>query len=1395
MSKSITFIDSRVTNYKTLIAGLEDGNTWVLLDANRDGVLQMQQALAGYSDLDAIHVISHGSPGTVYLGSTVLDAGNLNQFLAPLLSIGQALSAQGDLLLYGCNVGAGAAGYDFLNLLAAATGADVAASDDLTGAAVQGGDWVLEQASGAIEATALAIGDFSGVLAANTAPTFSVPNGKATTDFGFNEVGQSVALQADSKILVAGYSFNGASSNFALARYSTDGSLDKTFDTDGKVTTNFASYAYGYSITMQANGKILVAGSSGNDFALARYNTNGSLDTTFDADGKITTSFGNDSATGNSVTLQADGKILVAGSSGSGFTLARYNADGKIDTTFDADGMVTTSFDLYSAGSSVTVQANGKILVAGTGSSYINGGDTAVFALARYNTDGSLDTTFDADGKVITSFDSTDSYGYSVTVQADGKILVAGTNNSYINGEAVSTFALARYNADGNLDTTFNDDGQLTTDFGTYANGQSVTVQSDGKILVAGSSGGDFALARYNADGNLDKTFDIDGKVTTDFGLNEIGYSVTVQADGKILVTGLKYDPSSSTFDFALARYNADGSLDTTFSSAENTLNHNVICIEGYGDAVLAQNAHIFDKQLAAAGSYSGATLTLARHGGASTQDVFSAMSSGTLSTLTANSYFSVDSTTIGRTTANANGTLTLVFNKNATQALVNKAMQQISYSNSSDAPPATVQIDWTFSDGNSGVQGTGGAMSVTGSSTVNITPTNDAPVSAYHNLPVQNLATNVPFTYALPGGTFTDPDLEALSYSVGMSDSSGVPPWLSIDKATGTLSGTPDAWDVGNLNVRITARDGSGATISNDFRLNISTPSSVIDGTAGNDKLTALGGDDVLNGFAGNDTLDGGASSDTMLGGDGADLYHVRDSGDRINEVNANVATGGIDTVCSYLDSYTLTANVENGRIMNGSAASLAGNSLNNLLYAGAGNNLLDGDAGIDTVSYAYANAAVKVSLAIATAQATGGSGADTLLGIENLAGSNYNDTLTGGNGNNLFDGGVGNDALIGGAGNDTYVVDNAGDKVFESTTTTSSVDAGGIDLVKSNVNFILGAYIEKLTLTGTTAINGTGNTLANMLTGNAGANTLDGGIGADTLIGGAGNDTYVVDQSGDKVFESTTITSSVNAGGTDLVKSNMSFTLGAYIEKLTLTGTANINGTGNTLANTLTGNAGKNTLDGGSGADAMLGGAGNDTYIVDQSGDKVFESTTTTSSVDAGGIDLVKSSVSFTLGAFLENLTLTGAVTINGTGNALANTLTGNAGKNTLNGGSGNDALIGGGGQDKLSGGAGNDTFYFKAINDTGLTATTWDIISDFIHGQDKIDLSMLDANGATAKNDAFIFNSTNAAGQLRYVYNDTTDTGMLYGSTDADSSAEFAIMLTGMSNAALTASDFIL
>jgi uncharacterized delta-60 repeat protein len=232
----------------------------------------------------------------------------------------------------------------------------------------------------------------------------------------------------------------------------------------------------------------------------------GELDPSFDGDGRVLTDFGGDDF-GSAMAIQSDGKIVSAGRSDAGaqpaanFALARHNPDGSLDPTFGSDGTVLTDFGSSEAPEAVEIQADGKIVAAGLSG---GGADIADFALARYNPDGSLDLTFGGDGIVLTDFGALDGAN-DIAIQADGKIVAAGTT---LAGDNPFNFALARYNPDGSLDAAFDGDGRVLTDFGSGEGAQDVGIQADGKIVAAGFSfaganPGNFALARYLPNGPL----------------------------------------------------------------------------------------------------------------------------------------------------------------------------------------------------------------------------------------------------------------------------------------------------------------------------------------------------------------------------------------------------------------------------------------------------------------------------------------------------------------------------------------------------------------------------------------------------------------------------------------------------------------------------------------------------------------------------------------------------------------------------------------------------------------------------------------------------------------------------------------------------------------------------
>ena len=435
------------------------------------------------------------------------------------------------------------------------------------------------------------------------------------------------------------------------------------------------------------------------------------------------------------------------------------------------------------------------------------------------------------------------------------------------------------------------------------------------------------------------------------------------------------------------------------------------------------------------------------------------------------------------------------------------------------------------------------------------------------------------------------------------------------------------------------------------------SSPASVIWGGGGNDTITGNAGGDTLWGQAGNDTLVGGDGDDRLIGGAGADSHS---GGNGIDIASYEDATSGVTVNLGSLSSNT------------GDAVGDTFTSIEIIIGSG------------------FADTLIAASATSATFD--GGAGNDTLTG------SSASDYLYGGAGNDTLNGGGGADLLAGQGGDDTYVVDNASDVVVED-------EGQGTDLVQSSITYTLGVNVENLTLTGSSAINGTGNALDNIITGNSGNNTLTGGDGNDTLngnggtdtmLGGNGNDIYYVDGSTDVVTELT-------GAGIDEVRSTVTYTLGNYLENLTLLGSSAINGTGNGLdniivgnsaSNTLTGNGGNDTLDGGGGNDTLVGGSGDDIYIVDASGDVVTEAS-------GQGVDTVRSTAAaYTLSANVENLILMGAASINGTGNSANNVITGNGAANVLDGGAGSDTLIGG---------DGNDTYIIDSIGDIVVETVT--------------------------------------------------------------------------------------
>lgn len=314
-------------------------------------------------------------------------------------------------------------------------------------------------------------------------------NGIQITETQYDADANAVAIQKDGKIVIAGD---------YLVRYNIDGTLDNSFSEDG--IQNISNYAT-YSLAIQEDGKILVAGTifgsseSGYDFAVSRYNIDGSLDNSFSNDGKqiiaCPESINQDQDVAYSIVIQKDGKIVVAGYAAiENICVVRLNNNGTLDNSFSGDGISTISFGNDANVKSVVIQSDGKIVVAG---SFYNGKNNDLF-IARLNNDGTIEESFVKEGIQACSIGSGNDYGNAVALQKDGKIIVAGSSGNGINYD----FAVVCFNKDGTLDDSFSNDGIQTTDI-RFGNdyGNSVAIQKDGKIVVAGEADGNFAIARY----------------------------------------------------------------------------------------------------------------------------------------------------------------------------------------------------------------------------------------------------------------------------------------------------------------------------------------------------------------------------------------------------------------------------------------------------------------------------------------------------------------------------------------------------------------------------------------------------------------------------------------------------------------------------------------------------------------------------------------------------------------------------------------------------------------------------------------------------------------------------------------------------------------------------------
>jgi uncharacterized delta-60 repeat protein len=365
---------------------------------------------------------------------------------------------------------------------------------------------------------------------------------------------------------------------FTQLVFAQDGTLDNSFGTNGKVLTSVsANNDFASQLVVQVDGKIIVGATSysgtpsynKSNIALIRYNPNGTIDNTFGTNGIVETKFNNVQCSLSRMTSQSDGKIVICGESGFDFLILRYNSDGSLDNTFGTNGKVTTDFGGADNPLAMTIQTDGKIIVVGQTSDFFAANTRTKIAIARYNSNGSLDNSFNQTGKIIKHINvDKDDFPYSVAVQADNKIIIGGEETALPILEQ-STF-LIRYNPNGTFDTGFGANGVAIVDrLYTFHK-----ILNDGKILIAGTDRDTatfFKMIRFNSNGLIDNSFGTNGTIATQIGdITFLSGGLILQKDGKMVMSGETGSPTNSTFN--IMRFNPNGSFDNTFGTNGKTL-------------------------------------------------------------------------------------------------------------------------------------------------------------------------------------------------------------------------------------------------------------------------------------------------------------------------------------------------------------------------------------------------------------------------------------------------------------------------------------------------------------------------------------------------------------------------------------------------------------------------------------------------------------------------------------------------------------------------------------------------------------------------------------------------------------------------------------------------------
>ncbi|MGZ8189610.1 MAG: DUF4347 domain-containing protein [Methylococcaceae bacterium] len=1217
IARQLIVIDSQVTDWQSLVAKIPTDAALLVLDPSQDGINQIAEAAASYSELASIHVVSHGRSGCLLLGSSSLTNANINYYSKQLSIIGNSLSDNSDILLYGCEVAAGVTGFQFIEQLGAVTGANIAASAKLTGAAALGGDWLLEAQTGVIETKIFLDNATQANYSATLAFTLKgIGNGitSSISDVTFAEYYEELGADLSISSLLGGSQWGssyGATINttYLTASFSTANSVYSYDDGSSSAVQAFAAAqitaarsamagwaAVANIVFTETTDSATNAGdirwgqtsSTSNATAYAYYPDNAATGGDIWIDPNYPQYYQNPvvGSYGYHTYIHELGHALGLGHPHQGYTTPEPGEDQLKYSIMSYRSYAGAPLTGYNTSYYPTTPMLNDILAIqflyGENTGYHSGNNTYQWT----STQRIYETIWDAGG-IDTINASNQAQGVVLNLNA-GQWCQIGV--AFSNGQATVRDCLTiAYGTiiENAIGSAFNDTltGNDVANSLEGGNGDDALNGGKGNDLLDGGAGIDILNG-----GVGDDTF-----VTDNIGDNTVE---NVNAGIDSVQSSVNYTLTSNVENLTLT---GNVALNGTGNELANTLtgnaNNNLLNGATGNDTLKGGMGNDF-----LTGGNGADTYLFAMGDGQDGINNFDI--DGSLDQVLFTNVAASDVTAILRT---IDGFDNLIFKYgDSNQLTVEGFFSDLNYQIDQFL---LTDVTWSYSDISARA------------TTVNVSPTADN----------QTIATNEDTTYIFAAGNF------------GFSD--------------------VNAGD--NLQaIQITSLAGAGALLLNNVAVILNQTIAITDINSGLLAFTPAG----------------------------------NANGSNYASFDFKVSDGTVFSTAAY----TLTVNVLAVR--------------DDLTLTGtAGNDTLQGDL-IDAGSYDTLS---------------GLAGADILQGYagnDSLFGGDGNDLLEAGNDDDQLDGGKNNDSMIGGSGNDIYFVDSTGDTITET-----SILATEIDTVNSAISYTLGINLENLTLTGTLALKGTGNSLNNVLTGNIAANTLDGDLGADTLIGGLGNDTYIIDNAGDTIIETSTITTEI-----DRVNSTISYLLGDNVEYLTLTGTAEIDGTGNTLNNTLTGNSGANTLNGGNGADRMIGGLGNDTYIVDNTSDSVNETSTLTTE-----IDLVNSEVSHTLRINVENLNLTGTAAINGTGNTLDNVLTGNTAANILNGSAGNDILNGLEGADILIGGLGKDSYTLTEsasstdtvkINAGDSLTTGFDVANSFVpgtgsgstNGVDKLDLA---------------------------------------------------------------------